>query len=1130
MTHRSRLFLFTASLVLGTLLVAGIVGYQMGVSSLLEGTQEKLVQIRQFKTKELQKDFSYLNDSLLATAEEKSLKDFFQRSPQDQEQIRSWLRSHGSESAWRSIIIRANSNPEVSELSRVLGQMSPSAVFLQAHFIQEAVAQNKMPHEVIKSSNRSLSYFKSHELLHPSMTSLWNRLELSDVILIDPKGNVVYTVKKELDMGANLLSGTFANSRLAQAFRWSMNASQGATKFFDFSPLTHFWSLPVGFLVTPLFSQSSYIGTLVFQIPIERVDAILSNQHDWESLGLRKTGEVVAFGSDGLMRNNARAFFESPDKFLSSYQKHESSVNNAELVRRSHSTALSIGLPQDDLKNYLQNHDIIETTTDYAGNKAVQSVGKAVLPGNTEWIIIAKVSAQEALVPLTNKILPLVLFILVIGALALASAYIFSRRMFQPLQSLNQGLQKLASLDFSEKLPEQRGEFKNLSDHFHEVSRQLSEIKTQKDFLENTVQSIHEAFFVVEISHSVEDKVHIQIRDLNPAASEMLGLAAASLKGTDLQMWIDTDYSQILSSLENHSESTQALSMEGTLKKISGEKIPLDLSWALLKNSKNSHPTLVVVGRDIRWKKEIEKELKLKEELLKESQSLSKTGSFRWDISTGKCLWSEEEFHILGLDPATTLPTFELFRSLILSEDLEIFDDALHEAHQNIQPFNLDFRLKKKDTGDIIWVRAQGRTEYDDYGNPLFMYGTTQDITELRRVEQSLIAAKNDALKSSQAKSEFLARMSHEIRTPMNAIMGMAELLKETKLNQDQQYYVTIFCKAGEVLMALINDILDLSKIEAGEVSIENIPFDLKKLMIDVEEMMKPRALEKGINYSFEMTPGISPYLMGDPNKLRQVLINLVSNSLKFTETGYIRVSVSKNPSKKDTLMVSVSDSGVGIPSNKQHLIFQKFSQADSSITRRYGGTGLGLAISKSLVELMGGQIWFKSRENMGTTFFFTIPYREQVYNPVTHKPLHLHGGEMDFLPYRHRDPNKKIRILIADDTEDNRTLFTHYLKNGPYEIIEAENGLEALDKIKSGQFDIVFMDVQMPEMDGYAATDKIRKWEDENHKQHTPIIALTAHALSEDRQKSLRAGCDDHIAKPFKKDTLLGVINRYSL
>lgn len=432
----------------------------------------------------------------------------------------------------------------------------------------------------------------------------------------------------------------------------------------------------------------------------------------------------------------------------------------------------------------------------------------------------------------------------------------------------------------------------------------------------------------------------------------------------------------------------------------------------------------------------------------------------------------------------------------------------------------------------LVTMEAQAKElEKSLIGQKSLLKEAQSKIGDLRRAENNLVLERDAALRNSLAKSEFLARMSHEIRTPMNAIMGMAELLKETKLTADQEYYVTIFCKAGEVLLTLVNDILDLSKIEAGEVSVENIPFDLSTLMVDVEDIMRPRAQGKGLTYSSSIHQALGTAVSGDPHKLRQVLINLIGNALKFTEKGSVTLTVSKNPSRKDSLLFSVSDTGLGIPTERQNLIFQKFSQADSSIHRRFGGTGLGLAISKSLIELMGGQIWFKSREGSGTTFYFTIPYHEQNITTAVMKSIPLERNDLDFVSSAPTPKicERKLRILVADDTDDNRTLFTHFLKNEPYEIIEAHNGLEAIDKIKSSEFDIVFMDVQMPELDGYAATNSIRQWEAEQHRKPTPIIALTAHALSEDRQKSLQAGCNDHIAKPFKKDTLVKVINRFS-
>nr|BFD65372.1 hypothetical protein HAGR004_03940 [Bdellovibrio sp. HAGR004] len=1131
MNHKNRLFLFTSVLVLGTLLVAGTVGYQVGSSSLEQSTRERLTQIRQSKAEELQSEFSYIKNTLVLTSEYSPALEFLKRFPSESQQIQDWIRRHPSLNQWRQGLAESSPLTQVTDLEKVLSQMTSLPLFLQYQFLQSSKVTGRPLLQVSTVQGfPDLAYFKSYESLHTRLTEVLERAHLGDILLVDPRGVVAYSAQKGLNFGENLTTGTFANSRLSQAYRWSLNAPKGATRFFDFASLSHFWHVPAGLMVMPLFDQTKFVGSLIFQIPLERIDRILSNNKNWKDLGLAETGEVVAFGSDGLLRNNPRLFLQSPEAFLKKVRKHHDSTIVLENMRRSQNAALSVVLPSNQVRRYMDKTTLFESSDDYLETPSLQSIGRVNILDNSDWILISKTSLNEILAPLSLKIPWFFIGGFLIWSLALAGAWLLYRRIFFPTAVLADGLDKLKEHQFTEKLPlSEEDEFQDIFKKFNEVSEEFSKTQLARDFLENVVHSLNEVFFVVDVEETTPGKNVFRIRGLNPAAENLIGTNAATLRNTDLRNWLDTDYKKIEESLHRNSGPKNPHTSEATLKQVNGERIPLEISWARIRSERSSKVILALIGANMTWKKEIEKELKLKEELLKESQALSKTGSFRWDIKTGRCLWSEEEFHLLGLTPENVVPSYALFRSLIHPEDLPLFDKALAEAHKNITPFQVDLRMKK-DANELIWVRCKGRTEYDDYGNALYMYVTTQDITELRRVEQSLIATKNEALKSSQAKSEFLAQMSHEIRTPMNAIMGMAELLKETKLDADQQYYVTIFCKAGEVLMALINDILDLSKIEAGEVSIENIPFDLKKILSDLEDMVKPRAQEKGLQCSCEIAPGVSPYLMGDPTKLRQVLINLIGNSIKFTNKGHVRVLIGKNPSKKDTLLISVSDTGIGIPEEKQNVIFQKFSQADNSITRKYGGTGLGLAISKSLVELMGGQIWFKSKPGGGTTFFFTIPYREQIYNPVTHKPLAMKTPELTFAQPKVRDPNKKIRILIADDTEDNRTLFTHYLKNEPYEIIEAENGLQAIDQVKSGEFDIVFMDVQMPEMDGYAATDRIREWERTEHKSPVPIIALTAHALSEDRQKSLKAGCNDHIAKPFKKDTLLGVINKYSL
>lgn len=1107
MVHKSRFFLFSTALIFGFFLLLGIIGYRINILDVEGETRDRLTQIRHLKESELKADFRLLSSVLFDNSEKFLVKDFVKHSAQDEVQINQWLKIQGGEQSWKSLVYHERKLSRPNDINRFVGQMSPYAAFLQAYYLQ-----NQKFRETFGSR---FDYFQRHDKIHPNLRSLVSRLRIDDILIIDTRGTVFYTAKKDILLGANLNTGIFSGSRLALVHKWAQTASPESVNFFDFSESNIFTNSPVAFLATPIFEDSNRLGTIVFQIPASRIDEILSNNQDWRGLGLRDTGEVVAFGQEGLMRNYSRQYLQSLFKSKDTLQGRNSAIQSA-------------GLSKKDLQEFKSSDDKFGKITDYANQEAFASVGKVNLPGNVTWIIMAKMNVDEVFSFAHRRILPLTIFCICLLLISIGVAYFLAARFNRPISIFNREIENILGRRASGYLPQQRGEFQELGKNLEVLFNQLQKSELEILFWKRAVSVASDPIFLVEpLDYKSTTRRGLQIFDLNNSAAALLALPADALINSDLKMWIEADYEHISEKL--HTIPLSPFKLEGIVKRSSGQKIPIELNWQpLWPNDPTS--LFVVVTHETKERKESLKKIHWLESLLNESQSLSRTGSFRWDIKAGRLDCTKEKLKILGLDSKDSYPSYESLRSLILSEDLPVFEKNLHESIKNISPVRVEYRIRKNDSGETVWLRTLGRTEYDNYGNAVCMYGITQEITEERRQEQALISAKNEALRSSQAKSEFLARMSHEIRTPMNAIMGMAELLKETNLNEDQKYYTTIFCKAGEVLMSLINDILDISKIEAGEVSIENIPFDFNKLMSDVEQIMGPKAAEKGLSFSYDIAPNISPLLMGDPNKLRQILINLVSNSLKFTASGSIRISIVKNPSKKDSLLISVNDTGIGIPESKQHLIFQKFSQADSSVARKYGGTGLGLAISKSLVELMGGQIWFKSRENIGTTFFLSVPYREQTSSQGITKTVDTTENEVDFVVPKPRAADKKIKILIADDTEDNRTLFTHYLKNGPYEIIEAENGLEAVNKIKSDQFDIVFMDVQMPEMDGYTATGQIRTWENNAQKGHLPIIALTAHALSEDRQKSLRAGCDEHIAKPFKKDTLLGVINRYLL
>ncbi|MDP1738555.1 MAG: ATP-binding protein [Caulobacter sp.] len=440
-------------------------------------------------------------------------------------------------------------------------------------------------------------------------------------------------------------------------------------------------------------------------------------------------------------------------------------------------------------------------------------------------------------------------------------------------------------------------------------------------------------------------------------------------------------------------------------------------------------------------------------------------------------------------------------------------------SEKSVTDYELTARARD---GKQTVVSYNATTFYDRSRTLQGVFAAARDVTEQKRVEAELQQAKADAESASRTKSDFLASMSHEIRTPMNAIMGIADLLAKTPLTAEQDNYVQIFRRSGDNLLNLINDILDLSKVEASQLDLERTGFSLGDHLEKVIEMVAVPAHQKGLTLTCHIAPGVGADLIGDPTRLRQVLLNLLGNAIKFTESGTVSLLVEpdRDPAIPTAVRFTVSDTGIGIPQEKLASIFERFTQADSSTTRRFGGSGLGLTISKRLVELMGGRIWVKSKVDKGSVFTFSVPFETWAAGdrPVS-APVGV--GSAPAMP--------RLRILMAEDSPDNRTITLAYLEDTPYSIDIAETGKAALEMFKAGDYDLVLMDRQMPVMDGLAAARAIRAWEKATDRAPTPIIALTASALKGDRETCLAAGCTAYLSKPIKQDVLLQAIVDFS-
>ena len=615
------------------------------------------------------------------------------------------------------------------------------------------------------------------------------------------------------------------------------------------------------------------------------------------------------------------------------------------------------------------------------------------------------------------------------------------------------------------------------------------------------------------------------IREFNPAAERTFGLSRAAAIGRR--------FSDVMISPELRDEHDAALRnypvkgepsiigrrMEVEACRADGRRFPVELSINTFEEAGQRFFTAYL--RDISERRLREQALKQSEANLAAAQRIANVGSWSWDVVSNTVLWSEQVYRMFGLDPAKS-PDYETYLSFVHPDDRELANAAVAAAMAagspgGTAPYMCDHRICRGD-GTVRSILSRGEAEFDDAGRPIRLSGTVQDITESREAEMALRASQEAAERANQSKSDFLAMMSHEVRTPMNGVLGTLGLLADMPMPPDQRRLVQTARGSGESLLTILNDILDFSKMEAGKLELEELAFELSPLLDSVASLYAVQARAKGISLTYDIGEDVPCCLRGDPGRLRQMLLNYLSNAVKFTETGEVRILVERAAyaPAADTLRFSVSDTGIGIPPERTADVFRDFSQLDRSYARRFGGTGLGLAITRQLAELMDGHVGFDSDPGCGSTFWFEVALPPAPDTEVTRDEEAEHQQLLTAVP-------AATRVLVVEDNLTNQMIAKGILEKLGCRVDVAANGLEAIDAIGHRAYDMVLMDISMPELDGVEATRRIRRLPPPTGR--VPIVALTANVLRGDHDDYLKAGMNDCVTKPIVKAKLVAVL-----